>query len=373
MGSVTKTERLDKSGKKVTVFRAYIRRAKVSKSKVFKTATEAKAWVRENEHQLALAEAAKGKSKTLATFIEDFTQTPPMRGTKFWQPEHLEFWRDQLGQMPVAEIKRGDVNGALVALMNKPAVRRTMAGLKVTDKKISTATANRYLASLSSVFNLALHIGMIEEHPMRGGKVRKLQEGGGRRRVLTAEEEARLMAAAEASSWPLLKLFVRLCLTSAARKGEVLNLRWSDVYLEESVAILPTSKNGRQRALPLVQDVREALEQAKKVRPLHSDYVFFDPKRPKQPKNIDSEWKTCRAKAGLLNDRDDPLDRVVLHTTRHTAVTKLIKGGANLAQAAAVSGHQTLAMLKRYEHLAASDSVDIAERLLGGNAKKTDA
>jgi hypothetical protein len=46
----------------------------------------------------------------------------------------------------------------------------------------------------------------------------------------------------------------------------------------------------------------------------------------------------------------------------------MIKGGANLAQAAIVSGHKTLAMLKRYEHLAASDAVELAERLLSGNA-----
>jgi len=57
---------------------------------------------------------------------------------------------------------------------------------------------------------------------------------------------------------------------------------------------------------------------------------------------------------------------VVLHTTRHSAITKMLKGGANLTQAAVVSGHQTLAMLKRYEHLAAQDSVELAERLLGG-------
>jgi hypothetical protein len=44
----------------------------------------------------------------------------------------------------------------------------------------------------------------------------------------------------------------------------------------------------------------------------------------------------------------------------------MLRGGANLAQAAAVSGHQTLAMLKRYEHLAAADSVQLAEKLLGG-------
>lgn len=374
MGSVTKSERLDKkSGRKTTVFRAYIRRAGVSRSKVFKTATEAKAWVRENEHQLALAESGRARTKTLAALIEDFVATPPMPGTKFWQAPHLEFWRDALGQLPVAEIKRGDVNGGLVTLLSKPAMRSTPGGPKLTGKTISTATANRYLASLSSVFNFALRTGVIEEHPMRGGKVQKLKEGTGRRRILSPQEEDRLMSAAAGSSWPMLHVFVRLCLTSAARKGEVLNLRWVDVNLDDSVAILPTSKNGRPRALPLVQDVRAALDEAKKVRPLHGDYVFFDPKKPTQPKNIDAEWKACRLKAGLLNDREDPLDRVVLHTTRHTAVTKMIKGGANLAQAAAVSGHQTLAMLKRYEHLAAADSVAIAERLLAGASNKPPA
>ena len=86
--------------------------------------------------------------------------------------------------------------------------------------------------------------------------------------------------------------------------------------------------------------------------------------------NVDTVWKACRQAGGLLNDRDDPLDRVYLHSTRHTAVPRMLKGGANLAQAAIVSGHQTLAMLKRYEHLAASDAVGLAERHLSGNSSK---
>ena len=105
------------------------------------------------------------------------------------------------------------------------------------------------------------------------------------------------------------------------------------------------------------------------MRPLASDYVFFDPRRPERPKNINTAWKACRSEAGLLNDREDPLDRVYLHSTRHTAVTRMLKGGANLAQAAAVSGHQTLAMLKRYEHLAAADGVELAE-VLGDHAAR---
>lgn len=369
MGSITKGERLDKAtGRKVVVFRAYVRRAGVSKSKVFRTSSEAKAWLRENEHGLALAEAAKARGKTLAALIEDFALEPPAPGRRYWAPQHLEFWAAQIGALPVREVSRKDINAALATLRTMPAKRGGFGGVKATGATLSAGTVNRYLASLSSVFNFALEREIVDEHPMKGGKVKKLKESNGRRRVLTAEEEVRLMAAAEASTWPMLALFVRLCMTTAARRGEALRLRWRDVNLAESVAILPKTKNDRPRALPLVADVRAALEQAQKVKPLHSDWVFFDPKDPSKPKNIASEWKTCRINAGLYNDRDDPLDRVVLHTTRHTAVTRMLKGGANLAQAAAVSGHQTLAMLKRYEHLAAADAVELAQRLLAGES-----
>ncbi len=370
MGSITKGERLDKAtGRKVTQYRAYIRRAGVSRSKVFASISEAKRWLRDNEHGVALAEAAKARGKTLGDLIEDFVLEPTAPGRKYWQPQHLDFWKAQLGHMAVAEVSRGDINGALATLRTMPGRRGGFGGVRVTAATLSAGTVNRYLASLSSLFNFAQEREIIDEHPMKGGKVKKLAENGGRRRVLNADEETRLMEAAQASTWPMMALFVRLCMTTAARRGEALGLRWRDVHLAESVAILPTSKNGRPRALPLVDDVREALELAQKVRPLHSDFVFYDPKDPSKAKDVTSEWKTCRVKAGLYRDREDPLDQVVLHSTRHTAVTRLIKGGANLAQAAAVSGHQTLAMLKRYEHLAAADAVELAQRLLAGKSQ----
>lgn len=368
MGSITKTSRLDKStGKRVTVFRAYIRRAGfASKSKVCDTERAAREWLRENESTASLQRAGSGK--TLSRLIEEFVIAPPAKGTRYWSPGHLDFWREQLGARKVAEITRGDINEAKSALQAKPALRSTPGGAIPTKQKLSAASVNRYLASLSSVFNFALDREIIEAHPMKGGKVRKLAENSGRRRILTADEEQRLMAAARDSEWSMLALFVRMCLTTAGRRSEVLNLKWSDVHLEDSIAVLPKTKNGRARSLPLVSDVKAALKAAKKVRPLTSDYVFFDPRQPDRPKNIDTVWKACRKAAGLLNDRDDPLDRVYLHSTRHTAVTRLLKSGANLAQAAAVSGHQTLAMLKRYEHLAASDAVDLAEKHLAGKA-----
>lgn len=365
MGSITKGVRLDAAtGKSVKIIRAYVRRqGYASKSKICATEREAKEWLRENDGTASLQRVVSGK--TLSMLIDEFVEAPPTKGTRFWIAGHLDFWRSQLGSMKVSEISRGDINGAKSTLQAKAAMLATPSGPKVTNKKLSAATVNRYLASLSSVFNFALDRELIESHPMKGGKVKKLTESNGRRRILTSEEQDKLLTAAKASNWPMLRLFVRMCLTTAGRKGEVLNLRWSDVAFDDSIAVLGTTKNGRARSLPLVSDVKLALIEAKKVRPLASDFVFFDPRRPEKPKDVDTVWTACRKAAGLLNDREDPLDRVYLHSTRHTAVTRMLKGGANLAQAAAVSGHQTLAMLKRYEHLAAADSVELAERLLG--------
>lgn len=370
MGSIVAVKRVDKTtGKESAVYRAHVRRTGfASKSKVCRTKREATDWLRNNDAESTLERASSGK--TLKALIEDFVLAPPTKGTRYWSMAHLDFWIEQLGPMKVAAISRGDINGAVVTLQARPAFRSTPGGAKPTAAKLSPATVNRYMASLSSVLNFALDHEIIEAHPMKGGKVRKLGEGGGRTRILTADEEARLMAAAKASAWPMLHLFIRMCLTTAARRSEVLGLRWQDVRLDDSIAVLGKTKNGRPRAMPLVSDVKAALAKAIKVRPLHSDFVFFNPKRPAEPMNIDAAWKACRKAAGLLKDRDDPLDRVYLYSTRHTAVTRMLKGGANLAQAAIVSGHQTLAMLKRYEHLAASDAVDLAEKHLSGNRRK---
>ena len=368
MGSVTVSTRVDKAtGKTVQIHRAYIRREGFeSKSKVFRTATAARNWLRENEAASALD--ARGSGKTLNALIEDFVLAPPTRGTKFWTAQHLDFWKAELGTVKVGELSRGVINGAISTLQARQGRHSSLAGVLKTGQTLSPATVNRYLASLSSVMNYAMGREIIDSHPMKAGRVKKLKEGNGRRRVLTKAEEDALMTAARASSWAQMALFLRMCLTTAARKAEVLNLRWDDLRLDDSVAVLGITKNGMPRALPLVADVKQALTEASKVEPRVSPFVFYDPRHPERPKVIKDVWTACRAKAGLLNDRDDPLDRVVLHTTRHTAVTKMVKGGANLAQAAAVSGHQTLSQLKRYEHLASADAVDVAQRLLGGGA-----
>jgi integrase len=110
------------------------------------------------------------------------------------------------------------------------------------------------------------------------------------------------------------------------------------------------------------------LEEMQKVHPLKSEFVFYDPRHPEKPKNIQETWKKVRQRAGLWQDQDDPLDRVVLHSTRHTATTQLIRTESNLAKVQNVTGHKTLSQLNRYTHLNTDESVALAEKAFGNGS-----
>jgi len=370
MGSITISKKADSAtGKTITKFRAFIRRnvngKSVGKSKVFDTKTAAKDWIRENESSTALAALGATSGPTFSSLIDAFVKAPPTKGTRYWAESHIDFWKAELGAMKIGEIDRGTINTCKAKLMAQKARANTPNGVKEVDKILTPATVNRYLASLSSVMNFAVQRGIINIHPMKSGQVVKEQESKGRRRILTPDEEARLYVACDESRWPMMRLFLRVCLTTAARKSEVLNLRWQDIDLAQSVAWLHDTKNGDSRAMPLVGDVKASLADASKVRPLGSDYVFFDPRHPERPKNIDTIWRMVRQRAGLWRDREDALDQVVLHTARHTTATKLVRSEKNLARVQAVTGHKTLSQLSRYTHLDSGDAVELAERVLG--------
>src|ERR1019366_8172322 len=135
MGSIVRVERVAKAtGKPVTAYRAYVRRdGFASKSKVCKTEREAKEWLRNNDADAALQRKVSGL--TLAKLIEAFVDAPPIRGTRYWSVQHLEFWREQLGPMRVADISRGDINGCKAKLQARAAMQSTSNGPKLTSDK----------------------------------------------------------------------------------------------------------------------------------------------------------------------------------------------------------------------------------------------
>lgn len=59
-----------------------------------------------------------------------------------------------------------------------------------------------------------------------------------------------------------------------------------------------------------------------------------------------------------------------LKDLRHEAVSRLVEGGLSDQQVAAVSGHKSMQMLRRYTHLRAEDLVDELDAISTRRASK---
>jgi integrase len=102
-----------------------------------------------------------------------------------------------------------------------------------------TSTINRKKAVLSSVYKFALSRGYVDTNIVRNVVVD--DETKRRDRVLSEDERPRLLNACQDSHWDKLYLLVLMAMTTGARKGELLSLRWCDVNFMVSVRRCPSS------------------------------------------------------------------------------------------------------------------------------------
>jgi integrase len=212
-------------------------------------------------------------------------------------------------------------------------------------KQVTPGTVLRELAYLSSIINHARREwGINITNPV--ASVRKPATPQGRDRILSTEEEVRLLTAlvpvGRRNRW--LQPMAVLSLETAMRRGELLALRWTNIDLENQTAFLPVTKNGAARTVPLSKRAVDLLRDL----PQCVDGRVFPINAPAHH----AAFKRACKRAGLVDFR--------WHDLRHTAITRLASKLPNLIELAAVSGHRSLAMLKRYYHPSA---VELAKKI----------
>jgi integrase len=85
-----------------------------------------------------------------------------------------------------------------------------------------------------------------------------------------------------------------MAVTTGARKGELLALRWSDIDLENSLAFCGRTKNGDPKSLPLVPAVVAELEHLK----LNGTSLLFASSRSvSRPYAFESRWQAALKQA----------------------------------------------------------------------------
>jgi integrase len=177
---------------------------------------------------------------------------------------------------------------------------------------------------------------------------------------LLGNEEEILLHVCDSHSNPFLGWIVRIALTTGMRKGEILSLRRDQVDLKRRVIRLEETKNGSARIVPLTLDAERVFQKvlAYPVRPIDTDLLFpGEPGRDgkRRPYQIDPVWKRVLRKVGIEGLR--------FHDLRHEAVSRLVEAGLGDQEVAAISGHKSMQMLKRYTHLRAEDLVEKLDKV----------
>jgi len=212
-------------------------------------------------------------------------------------------------------------------------------------------TCNKGFAIIHKAFELSELWGHRPKNsnPCRG--IQKYPERK-RERFLNKEELKRLENILEIEEALQLKSSyvlgaIKLLMYTGCRMGEILTLKWEDVYLNESYIHLKDSKTG-ERIVPLNEPAKSIL--AKVEKKSENPYVFCSGKHKNSHlANIEKAWQKIRKKADL-ND-------VRIHDLRHSFASFAIKQGLDLYQVAKLLGHKNIRTTTRYAHLAKEDLI----------------
>lgn len=225
----------------------------------------------------------------------------------------------------------------------------------------SNNTVRIELALLGHLFTVALKewgLGLTY-NPVQS--IRRPAPGPGRDRRLSPAEEKRLLAAVDAHCNPMLGWIVRLALETGMRCSEITGLSRPQIDLNRRVVRLQQTKNGSSRTVPLTHEATRVLREAlgNPVRPIDTDLVFFgEPGRTdgkRHPYQFNPMWLKIKRDCGLAD--------LHFHDLRHEAVSRLVEAGLSDQEVAAISGHKSMQMLKRYTHLRAEDLVGKLDRI----------
>ena len=315
-------------------WQAQIRRQGIkSLSKTFAFQADAKRWARTLESEIdrgSFVDRSEAEHSTVADLIDRYLrEVTPRKKSARREAQRLSALRKHFGSYSLASVRSSHV-----AAYRDARIAAGKAG----------ATVVKELNTLSHLFDVAARDWGISVKTNPAKMVSRPKVARGRDRRLVQDEETRLLTVCDASRAPMLGAAVRLALETAMRMGEILSLSWPDVDLRERVANLRETKTGDSRQVPLSTAAVAVLSSL--PRHIGNPRVFWCWSRPD---SLENTWRRAVMAAGIANLR--------FHDLRHEAVSRLFERGLNPMEVAAISGHRTLQMLKRYTHLRAADLV----------------
>ncbi|MEJ2575288.1 MAG: site-specific integrase [Gammaproteobacteria bacterium] len=277
---------------------------------------------------------------TLNTVIDAFLAS---REFDLATVSRVGYWADTFGDKEIAEITPDDVDAAVVALATRGKLRPVRNGEpEPLGKPLAGSTVNRYIGQLASLFRYAKRMRLLPRTfvaPTVG--IEKSPEQPDPDRYLRAEEVDRLIRVARVADrrWGKMPALITLAFHSGLRVGNLLDVRWGDVDLDQRTVAVGRTKNGRPIVAPLTERAAEELDRLPGNR--HpEDRVFAN--RHGGRYHFRRLWARVCREAGLPGRN--------FHQMRHGCGHAMATAGVGQATIMAVMGHRTLSASARYMH-----------------------
>ena len=230
-------------------WRVKIRRTGLpSQTRTFDNRTQAQQWARGVESEIdkgIVVDRRVAQRLSLAEILERYRRevTPTKRGAA---DENLRL--KAMAQRPFARIRMSALTSSQLAAYRDERL-----------KVVSGATVNREFSVLSHAIDTARREWDVYLPTNPCTLVRRPPQGRPRDRRLQGDEEKRLLAACRGARNQWLVHFVTLAIETGMRRSELLGLLWDNVDLERRTALLPLTKNGDSRGVPLSSRAVEVL------------------------------------------------------------------------------------------------------------------
>ena len=321
--------------KRGSSYRARItREGKSTLSATFPTKAEALAWASEIQAKIRLGiYKDKGQSKLIRE--SNFEEA-----ANHYIQTHSVYKKSSCSEIGIIRILIKRWADLDVAELNKSHV------IALRDELLSLgragSTVNHYFNAISKIYQMLIEEwGLPVTNPIKG--LKRVPSNKGRCVRVNGDIESQLLAGCQDIDTPLLASIIEFAIQTGMRRGEVMGLSWSDVDIANRKAYLYKTKNGEPRQVPLTLRAIDVL----KVLPKIDERVF-----PMTFDCLRSQFNRLRnhLKQGWDGYGANPFNDLRFHDFRHEALSRLSDAGLNVIELSHISGHKTLAMLKRYTH-----------------------
>jgi integrase len=242
----------------------------------------------------------------------------------------VEAIRDFFGRKTLRSITYGDLLRFRLQRLKTPCVR--------TKKQRTLTTVNREMALLRRMLNIAVREQWIPRNPFSlGESLISAADEKKRERILTREEELKLLNACEHPKRKHLRAIIICALDTGMRQGEILKLKWSDIDSDSGLITVCAfnTKTMKERTVSITSRLKYELEHLWEASNKDLENLVFG-----VTDNVKRSFTTVRRETGLNDLR--------FHDLRHSHATRLDDLGFSLSKIANQLGHTQLQTTLRY-------------------------